>query len=378
MTIFPTDYTDKWSADSTDKVWSSDGVTNFNLTVDEIGNEVFTDRSTTNLTEGTNQYYTDAKVDARITWKANKTNVLELDNTTAFTPDADYEPATKKYVDDQSSAWSSQIVKVAWEALSEWDVVRIANGSIEMLDIVGWSSSTNGAIWYDTTREALAQSFLTTSALSLSNINCRLKKTGSPTWNLTAKLYTSTDTSGTPVTTSTNTISESWLTTSFVRNSFNFSGFEFTDATTYYMVIETDRANSTSNYSEWGINTSGASYPDGQTWRRETGSTTLVVNVASWDFDIEIMTSENVTKVFKASWLTTSDANVMWIVQSTVLLWENATINIAGIAPSTASLTSGTNYYISDTDGLLSSTAGTVSKLVWTAIDTSTILLKNT
>lgn len=32
--------------------------------------------------------------------KADKSNVLELDNTTPFTPDADYEPATKKYVDD--------------------------------------------------------------------------------------------------------------------------------------------------------------------------------------------------------------------------------------------------------------------------------------
>lgn len=32
--------------------------------------------------------------------KADKSNVLELDNTTAFTPDADYEPATKKFVED--------------------------------------------------------------------------------------------------------------------------------------------------------------------------------------------------------------------------------------------------------------------------------------
>ena len=31
---------------------------------------------------------------------ALKTNVLELNNTDAFTPDADYEPATKKYADD--------------------------------------------------------------------------------------------------------------------------------------------------------------------------------------------------------------------------------------------------------------------------------------
>jgi hypothetical protein len=34
--------------------------------------------------------------------KANANNVLALDNTTAFTPDNDYEPATKKYVDDNA------------------------------------------------------------------------------------------------------------------------------------------------------------------------------------------------------------------------------------------------------------------------------------
>ncbi|MGM0566673.1 MAG: DUF1566 domain-containing protein, partial [Bacteroidota bacterium] len=38
---------------------------------------------------------------------ASKSNVLELDNTTAFTPDADYEPATKKYVDDNAGGGST-------------------------------------------------------------------------------------------------------------------------------------------------------------------------------------------------------------------------------------------------------------------------------
>lgn len=35
--------------------------------------------------------------------KADKTNVLEKDGTTAFTPTADYQPATKKYVDDTAA-----------------------------------------------------------------------------------------------------------------------------------------------------------------------------------------------------------------------------------------------------------------------------------
>jgi len=39
-------------------------------------------------------------------------NVLELNNTNAFTPDADYEPATKKYVDD--NAWASSSFIAVW------------------------------------------------------------------------------------------------------------------------------------------------------------------------------------------------------------------------------------------------------------------------
>ncbi|OQY13628.1 MAG: hypothetical protein B6I31_00830 [Desulfobacteraceae bacterium 4572_19] len=39
--------------------------------------------------------------------KANQANVLALNNTTEFTPDADYEPATKKYVDDNGGGGGS-------------------------------------------------------------------------------------------------------------------------------------------------------------------------------------------------------------------------------------------------------------------------------
>lgn len=42
----------------------------------------------------------DAATTTALDLKADKSNVLELDNTDSFTPDADYEPATKKYVDD--------------------------------------------------------------------------------------------------------------------------------------------------------------------------------------------------------------------------------------------------------------------------------------
>src|SRR6056297_468673 len=44
--------------------------------------------------------------------KADKTNVLEKDNTTEFTPTGDYNPATKKYVDDNASGDLSESVIV--------------------------------------------------------------------------------------------------------------------------------------------------------------------------------------------------------------------------------------------------------------------------
>lgn len=78
------------------------------FSVNNIWNRIFTDRSTSDLAEWTNLYYTEARVTANTTvvwlWttKADKTNVLEKDNTTAYTPTLDYHPATKKYVDNYS------------------------------------------------------------------------------------------------------------------------------------------------------------------------------------------------------------------------------------------------------------------------------------
>ena len=45
--------------------------------------------------------------------KADKTNVLELDNTSAFTPSADYHPATKKYVLDNVSGGGYSLPEAA-------------------------------------------------------------------------------------------------------------------------------------------------------------------------------------------------------------------------------------------------------------------------
>lgn len=45
-------------------------------------------------------YYTKVQTDAFLLLKADKTNVLQLDNTALYIPTLEYHPATKKYVDD--------------------------------------------------------------------------------------------------------------------------------------------------------------------------------------------------------------------------------------------------------------------------------------
>lgn len=64
--------------------------------VDEYYHATFAEYSVLQSTSGINSG------DQDLSSLALKNNVLELDNTTAFVPDADYEPATKKYVDDSS------------------------------------------------------------------------------------------------------------------------------------------------------------------------------------------------------------------------------------------------------------------------------------
>lgn len=128
------------------------------FSVNNIWNRIFTDRSTTNLTEWTNLYYTEARVTANTTvvwlWntKADKTNVLEKDNTTAYTPTLDYHPATKEYVDNATSDiivdWFIKSLN-AWEDMTIGQVYRNWNPNIILwtTNIVNLYTNTSTTWW---------------------------------------------------------------------------------------------------------------------------------------------------------------------------------------------------------------------------------------
>lgn len=74
--------------------------------------------------------------------KADKSNVLELDNTSSFTPTADYHPATKEYVDD--NVYPATLPKVVWAAQ-----ISAAGSIVSQKGAAGFTASevAPGAYW---------------------------------------------------------------------------------------------------------------------------------------------------------------------------------------------------------------------------------------
>ncbi len=187
MSTFPTWYTDKTTLTAWDKVFWYDSETgtpsidwNKNFTLLSIYNYIISTISTTDVTEWDNLYYTEARVTANSTvvglWtnvntRALKTNVLELDNTTSYTPTADYHPVTKKFLEDQpypnattSQKWVVELATDA-EALAWTDETRYINSKQAKTDFLSseiLSADTN----YTATRDWIVLAYIYTQSSS--------------------------------------------------------------------------------------------------------------------------------------------------------------------------------------------------------------------
>ena len=80
--------------------------------------------------EAVNRGQLDLKSDqTAVDLKADKANVLELDNNTAFTPIADYQPATKRFVDDSLTTRFQSGVSGSFTAASG-ETVTVTGGLV--------------------------------------------------------------------------------------------------------------------------------------------------------------------------------------------------------------------------------------------------------
>lgn len=112
--------------------------------------------------------------------KADKNNVLELDNTTIFTPDADYEPATKKYVDDNIPDISTLVAGPTTSTVNNVATFNAIDGTL--IKDSGFTIGTSvpgGAVFTDTDTTYSAGTGITLSGTTFSLTGNSFSNTGS-------------------------------------------------------------------------------------------------------------------------------------------------------------------------------------------------------
>lgn len=202
-----------------------------------------------------------------------------------------------------------------------------------------------------------------------------LKTINSPTDAAWISLQT--DNAGVPsgASLATTTIYASALTGSLTSYTLNFDKCVTLTANTKYWIVF-ERSGSFSDPNTYGLgNDTGAGYANGVDLTMTSGSWG---SANSYDITLSLAYSVATAGIYEASGATaqTGDAFIGF-AQSTVASTTSGAIIMQGVVTGLSGLTPGLHYYLSDQPGELSSTPGTFSRKVGTAL-TSTSLIINT
>lgn len=262
---------------------------------------------------------------------------------------------------------------VAREALSEGDAVKINPDGTNELD---YSSRTGQPqeIGYNTNLEKFAQKVSFSSQKTISALTVRIVKQGSPTDSI--KVGIQADSSGSPsgtfLASFTKAASAFTSDTAFKENL--DAPVTLSANTTYWIVFERTGSLSTSDYYQ---EQATGGFPSGQETKYFTSgawqNSTMGLYVILW----------SPPGVFKAKATTTAEAAAyLGIMDQAVASGANlpaGSLITHGLKKKTSwGLTKGTVYYLSDTAGAISTSAGTVSKKIGLSIGSETLVLYNT
>jgi hypothetical protein len=183
-----------------------------------------------------------------------------------------------------------------------WDanIGTYADGMLAQASSGAWSAQPSIDAHFAVTTSAisakdrLAQGFQIGSGASTGEARLYLKKVGSPTGDLTLKLYT--DSGGEPDALVTDGTSNA-VAASSLSSSYGWITFTFPDppalsaSTTYWLVLETTDSASDDNHVVWGADASTPSYADGEmkseassTWSAESKDAVFNVFDAAGDY----------------------------------------------------------------------------------------------
>lgn len=299
--------------------------------------------ATTNMTEWTNKnFVTDAEAtviwntsntntwDQDLSWLALKSNVLELDNTDSFTPDADYEPATKKYVDDNAwwtpewtavlstwEVWGTKYLREDWDGTCSWQTPAWS------WDMLLWTVQTVTAEKiYDKDKISMLWTSTWKNIVSVANTSATDYTNTFP-----AKTWTIAMTSDI---TGTNSGTNTWDQTSIVW--ITWTKAEFDTAVTDWNIVYTwdditwkSASTDALNSATTTVDVSSATAPTNWQILTATSSTTATWQSQAWWWDV----SKVGTPVDNQIWVWTWDGTIEW---TSGLTYDGSDFHITGWA----------------------------------------------
>lgn len=262
-----------------------------------------------------------------------------------------------------SAASSSDITLTAGEALTAGNAVMIADGTESVL--LSATSTTNSI---RETQTLIYQSFTTGSTTtSIRQINMWIDTNGgAATLTVTLRATPSGSDMFTPVSTGTINASQEYAFTIT-------GGVTVSPNTTYYIIgTGTFKGGTTSSYSG-GV----SAYWNGSAW-------VTPAPIVTGDFYFKVFETYTVAgRVYKTSadnvtyvgtaWTT----NFLGFAKTTVASLASVGIQVLNIYTGLSGLTTGLTYYLSNTQGTIASSAGTVSKKVGVATSSTNLFIRN-
>lgn len=289
-----------------------------------------------------------------------------------------------------SSEWLSMVEQdgtlatlTAGETISNTQALMVAKAGTGYKPLLQYSNDTSDINFgkasgnYDKCGEEFRSQDLniaSSSGLWINRIQVRLKKIGSPTDNVKVSLQGDITGApdGTPLVSA--ILSGTSITTSYVDYNFDVGYIDLTAATDYHIVLERDGASSDSDYYaiSQGVdglaNASTDLLPVGGGWGGSINDLNFIIKQHYFEGNIYIASARAGINLYESF--------IGFAIESIVAETITNSYRIAGKV-AIAGLTAGEKYYLSDTFGIIDTSAGTNSKSVGMALSTTQLQILN-
>jgi len=301
---------------------------------------------------------------------------LYKENTSSFTPDGDYEPATKKYVDDNKEGRLKNLL-VAGEDLVAQDPVRVGYDTSIDRDLIKQDSHDHDwqyAYNLNITVKYTAQSFKMLVDGKIDKVSLMFRLDDTLKWYRRVRVHIQTDSNGEP--SGTNLVSSDWKCPTDMNysdpdteTSFDLTSTQLSANTTYWIVMEVeDQLNcggtvGGESYQYLRYYGNGTEYADGKMMYKTSDTSSWTDGGVSRDLFFKVYVQEELGQVYKCK---ATDANHLkrYIgIMNSAADWGDTIPEIKFLGTISKGGTKGDVYYISNT-GELSTSPGSNEKMV--------------